>query len=62
MAETTITELLEKLAERDRVIEAKDKEIALLHQKVDMLSRMIYGTKSEAFNPNQPDLFGVVAF
>jgi len=58
MADPTIRELLEKLAERDEVIAALRKENDLLRQKVDMLSRMVYGSSSEAFNPNQPDLFG----
>lgn len=60
MAEPTMKELLTKLAERDEVIAELRMENELLRQKVDMLSRMIYGTSSEAFNPNQPDLFGVV--
>ena len=60
MADPTIRELLEKLAERDEVIAALRKENELLKQKVDMLSRMIYGSSSEAFNPNQPDLFGAM--
>ncbi|MFA6039863.1 MAG: IS66 family transposase [Candidatus Peribacteraceae bacterium] len=60
MAETTMKELLAKLAESVEENAALRKENALLRQKVDMLSRMIYGTSSEAFNPNQPDLFGVV--
>ncbi len=57
MAEPTIKELLKKLEERDQLIAQLSVENALLRQKVDKLSRMIYGTKSEPFNPNQPDFF-----
>ena len=57
MAEPTIRELLKKLEERDQLIAQLSVENALLRQKVDKLSRMIYGTKSEPFNPNQPDFF-----
>jgi len=57
MAEPTIKELLKKLEERDQLITQLSMENALLRQKVDKLSRMIYGTKSEPFNPNQPDFF-----
>ncbi len=74
MAEPTIRELLKKLEERDAVIAELRVEIThlrsenarlraenmLLRQKVDKLSRMIYGTKSEPFNPNQPDFFQLV--
>jgi len=66
MAEPTIKELLAKLAERDEVIARRDERIAqlekenfLLRQKVDALVRKVFGSSSEAFNPNQPDLFGV---
>lgn len=66
MAEPTIRELLAKLAERDKVIARRDERIAalekenlLLRQKVDALVRKVFGSSSEAFNPNQPDLFGI---
>jgi transposase len=66
MAVPTITELLAKLAERDEMIMRRDERIAalekenlLLRQKVDALVRKVFGSSSEAFNPNQPDLFGV---
>lgn len=62
MAEPTIEELFKKLEERDKVIAQLTAENILLRQKVDKLSRMIYGTKSEPFNPNQPDFFEVVPF
>jgi len=58
MAEPTIRELLAKLAERDERIAALEKENLLLQQKVDALVRKIFGSSSEAFHPNQPDLFG----
>lgn len=65
MAEPTIKELLEKLAERDEMISRRDERIAmlekqngLLQQKVDALVRKIFGSSSEPFNPNQLDLFG----
>jgi hypothetical protein len=51
-------ELLTLLQERDERIARQDKEIALLHQKVDALVRKIFGSSSEPFNPNQLDLFG----
>jgi transposase len=60
MAQPTIEELLKKLEERDQVIAQLRAENDLLRQKVDKLSRMIYGTKSEPFNPNQPDFFELV--
>lgn len=62
MAEPTTKQLLKKLEERDQVIAQLTAENILLRQKVDKLSRMIYGTKSEPFNPNQPDFFEVVPF
>ena len=65
MAEPTIKELLAKLAAREKAISRRDERIAalekenlLLQQKVDALVRRIFGSSSEAFNPNQPDLFG----
>ena len=58
MAGPTIKGLLEKLAERDERIAALEKDNALLQQKVDALVRKIFGSSSEPFNPNQPDLFG----
>jgi len=65
MAEPTIKELLAMLAERNETISRRDeriaaleKENALLQQKVDALVRRIFGSSSEPFNPNQPDLFG----
>jgi len=58
MAEPTIKELLLKLAERDERIAVLEKENMLLRQKVDALVKKIFGSSSEAFNPNQPDLFG----
>ncbi|MCC7393009.1 transposase, partial [Candidatus Sumerlaeota bacterium] len=58
MAEPTIKELLAKLAERDERIAVLEKENLLLRQKVDALVRRIFGSSSEPFNPNQPDLFG----
>lgn len=68
MAEPTRKELLAKLAERDAMISQRDerialleKEIGLLNQKVDALVRKIFGSSSEAFNPNQLDLFGASA-
>lgn len=60
MAEPTIKELLEKLADRDRRIAELEKQNQILQQKVDALVRKIYGSSTEAFNPNQPDLFGFV--
>jgi len=66
MAGPTIRELLAKLAERDEVIARRDERIAqlekenfLLRQKVDALVKKVFGSSSEAFNPNQPDLFGI---
>ena len=65
MAEPTIKELLAKLAEREKTISRRDARIAalekenlLLRQKVDALVKRIFGSSSEPFNPNQPDLFG----
>lgn len=58
MAKPTVRELLEKLAERDEKIAALEKENLLLRQKVDALVRKVFGSSSEAFQPNQPDLFG----
>lgn len=48
-----------KLAERDEKIAALEKENVLLRQKVDALAKKVFGSSSEAFNPNQLDLFGV---
>ena len=59
MAVPTIKELLVKLAERDEKIAALEKENVLLRQKVDALAKKVFGNSSEAFNPNQLDLFGV---
>lgn len=58
MAKPTIEELEAKLAERDARIAALEKENLLLRQKVDALVKKIFGSSSEPFNPNQPDLFG----
>ena len=65
MEEPNIRELLEKLAKRDEMIARRDERIAelekenfLLSQKVDALVKRIFGKSSEAFDPNQPDLFG----
>jgi len=65
MTGPTIKELLAKLAARNETISRRDERIAalekenlLLQQKVDALVRRIFGSSSEPFNPNQPDLFG----
>lgn len=59
MAEPTIRELLAKLAALEEENAALRKENLLLQQKVDALVRKIFGSSSEAFHPNLPDLFGI---
>ncbi|MEI6033324.1 MAG: IS66 family transposase [Verrucomicrobiae bacterium] len=58
MAEPTIKGLQKKLAGLEEENAALRKENFLLQQKVDALVRRIFGSSSEPFNPNQPDLFG----
>lgn len=49
-------ELLQRLAERDAENAALRQEIALLKQKVDLLIKRIFGSKSETLSPDQLEL------
>ena len=55
--EQSIEVLLEKIKELHRIIEAKDRQIAALEEKVDYLVRQKFAPSSEKLVSKQPSLF-----
>ena len=49
-------ELIAEIGKRDAIIEELRRENALLHQKVDLLVRRIFGKSNEALSPDQLEL------
>ena len=49
-------DLIAEIGKRDAIIEEQRRENALLHQKVDLLVRRIFGRSSEALSPDQLEL------